>query len=76
MNFNFNAKAAEAAQVAYCEEHEIPIFAPAGGICEHCGRNIYLPTNGPKGMVYGYTEEYAENHLITGCPHCNHSFCE
>lgn len=76
MDRNFNHKRAEEAQEAYCDEHECPMFAPRGGLCPRCGRDIYLPTNGPRGMVFGYSVEYAENHLITGCPHCNHSFVE
>ena len=76
MNHNFNPKAAVSAQEAYCDEHEQPMFTPYDGQCPRCGRSIFLPTNGPHGMVYGYSVEYAENHLITGCPHCNYSFVE
>ena len=76
MNNNFNPRRAKAAQEAYCDEHEIPMFAPHDGICPHCSRSIYLPTNGPRGMIYGYSVEYAENHHITGCPYFNYSFVE
>ena len=76
MDNNFNYKRAAEAQGDYCEEHEIPMFAPTGGICPRCSRNIYLPTNGPRGMIYGYSVEYAENHHITGCPHCSYSFID
>ena len=29
------------AQERFCEEHNVPLFAPAFGICPHCGTNIY-----------------------------------
>lgn len=76
MDNNYNPVLAAKAQEEYCDAHEIPHFAPRDGHCYHCGRNIYLPTNGSRGTVYGYSVEYAENHLITGCPHCNYSFVE
>lgn len=72
----FNPKQAAAAQEAYCETEGIPMFAPYDGICYHCGRNIFLPTNGSRGAVYGITVEEAGHRLITGCPHCNFSYVE
>ena len=47
-------------QIKYCEEHNDPMFAPTDGICWSCNRQI--PDTDEK--------------LITGCPHCHHSFCE
>lgn len=73
---NYDPKAAAAAQATYCETEEIPMFAPADGVCYRCGRNIFLPTNGSHGAVYGITVEEAGSTLITGCPHCNYSFVE
>lgn len=73
---NFDPKKAIAAQHEYCEANECPEFAPRDGRCYRCGRNIYLPTNASNGAVFGVTVEQAGNRLITGCPHCNYSFCD
>jgi len=73
---NFDNKRAPAAQQEYCDKHEIPMFAPYNGICYRCGRNIYLPTNGRNGAIFGVTVEQAGSQLITGCPHCSYSFVE
>lgn len=72
----FDPKQAAAVQKAYCQAEGIPMFAPHDGICYYCGRNIFLPTNGSRGAVYGITVEEAGHRLITGCPHCNYSFVE
>lgn len=72
----FNPVKAAEAQKAYCEKNEYPQFAPANGICWYCNRNIYIPTNGSAGAVLGITVESAGNFLITGCPHCHHSYCD
>lgn len=68
------------AQERYCDEHEIPIFAPRNGWCASCGRNIYEPYKvhsfGEKSMrVFGISVKEAGSRLITGCPHCNRTFC-
>ena len=64
------------AQKKYCEENNIPWFAPTD-LCYSCRRNIYLDAKRVDGTVsHGYTEEYAATHLITGCPHCRYSFVE
>lgn len=44
-------------------------FAPANAICYHCKKDI---TKGEKGI----TLEKLGNYIITGCPHCNKSYCE
>lgn len=74
--FEFNPKKAIKAQDAYCDEHEIPLFAPHDGLCFRCGRSIYLPTNGSAGSVSGFTVEDAGKKHITSCPHCNATFCD
>ena len=76
MNTNFDPAKAAAEQEKYCSETERPLFAPHDGICYNCGRNIYLPTNGPRGAVLGITVEEASTRLVTGCPHCHYSFVE
>ena len=55
-------------QKKYCRETSSPRFAPEDGFCWNCGEQIY---NHPK-----HTEEYVENNLITGCPHCFRSYCD
>lgn len=72
----FNPKSAAKAQEAYCDEHEIPMFAPISGICPRCGYNIYLPTNDVRGSIHVISVESAGDHQITSCPHCRYSFCE
>lgn len=44
-------------------------FAPSNGICWSCGRDIAEGEN-------GITLEELGDYIITGCPHCNYSFCE
>lgn len=44
-------------------------FAPTGGICYHCRQDI---TKG----VNGITVESLGDYIITGCPHCNTSYCD
>ena len=73
---NYNPVLAAKAQERYCDDSERPMFAPHDGICYHCGRNIYLPSNGRRGAVLGITGEDAGKKLVTGCPHCNYSFVE
>ena len=76
MDRGWNPKRAAAAQSKYCNETGQPLIAPGDGICFHCYRNIYLPTNGSHGAVYGYTIEQAAERLITSCPHCGRSFTD
>lgn len=65
-------------QKKYCEQRNLPMFAPSDGICYNCRRNIYLPhSNSGKPNTYtGIPAFRAGCFLITGCPHCNYSFCE
>lgn len=76
MENNFNPTKAAAAQEAYCEQHDLPMYAPRNGLCYHCGYNIFMPVNRSKGAVLGITVEEAGAKLITGCPICNYSFVE
>lgn len=55
------------AQERYCEENELPCYAPSNGRCPNCQRNIYLD---------GYGIRHASRNLITCCPHCHYSFVE
>lgn len=56
------------AQYKYCEDHNVPHFAPSNGICWSCGQNIYSEK--------GFSVEYAGKRLITGCPFCRRSYCD
>jgi len=75
-------KAAKA-QEEYCNAHKAPIFAPSNGWCVNCGKNIYEPYKvrsfKSKGdqpdRIFGISVEEAGSRLITGCPHCNRTFC-
>lgn len=68
------------AQKKYCEENEAPHFAPQSGNCWSCRKNIYEPHeyagwNGGK-YTSGITVEKVGSELVTGCPHCNRSYCD
>lgn len=86
MEKTYNTEMAAKAQKEYCNEKGYPHFAPYDGICFRCNKNIYKPIeherrDGRTGKVIGtYTTgisvEVAGTVLITGCPHCNHSYCD
>jgi hypothetical protein len=57
------------------EEGKCPDFAPSNGICYSCRRQIYSPITQPSGRVTGVDVESAK-YLVTGCPHCNRSYCD
>ena len=54
------------AQAKYCEENDVPHFAPYTGRCWACGRQIYNKIS----------YERAANRLITGCPYCHRSYVD
>ena len=74
----FDPTEAAKAQEAYCDRNEVPMYAPANGICYRCGRNIYDPITyrGHENKTYGISVEVASRSLITSCPHCNYSFVD
>lgn len=63
------------AQKKYCEEKELPHFAPYTGRCWSCNQNIYTPIEN-SGRTTGINVEKAGKELVTGCPHCNRSYCD
>ena len=76
-NQTYNTALAVEAQNNFCEEHNLPNFAPGlDGKCYRCNCDIYRPFTHPDGSVTGITVEQAKSKLITGCPHCNYSFVE
>lgn len=74
----YNIKEAIKAQEQYCEEHELPHFAPRSGVCWYCHQNIYSENGftrfGEK--TSGISVEGAGSHMITGCPFCYRSYCD
>lgn len=66
-NQNETATRAEkiAAQKELCNKNDYPHFAPGDGNCFRCHNNIYDKIS----------LEKAKTQLITGCPHCNYSYC-
>lgn len=71
----YNSAQAKEKQREYCKEHSLPHFAPYDGICFSCRQNIYRPIE-HKGYVTGISVERAGKELITGCPHCNRTYCD
>lgn len=80
---HYNPTEAHLAQVKHCEERKLPHFAPVGN-CWRCGKNIYelketeFKTWDGRTIIRqtGISVEQAGSELITGCPHCNRSFCD
>ena len=65
---------ASKAQIEYCQAKNVPYLAPKSGICYDCFENIYRPRYGKK--TGGISVKEAGSRMITGCPHCNKSFCD
>ena len=75
----YNIKIASEEQIKLQQETGYPDFAPKDGKCWSCGLNIYLPKInqiGENTFVTGKTVKEASESLITGCPHCNKSYCD
>lgn len=77
-------------QAEYCERNDAPHFAPRSGTCWNCYMNIYEQKHweflggmdkrlvGKSEAKYstGITTLEATESLVTGCPHCNRSYCD
>ncbi|GEM_PF-397179 len=87
----FNVTKASTAQAQYCNLKNYPHFAPVSGVCYRCHRNIYeqigwkvesgrrtqVSLDSPElDHITGIDVETAGKELITGCPHCNRSYCD
>ncbi|HBV87014.1 MAG TPA: hypothetical protein DEF42_10270 [Desulfosporosinus sp.] len=87
----YDSNLARKKQAEYCRVNKVPHFAPESGRCWRCHRNIYDPwtrmnpgyIKTDTGYVYGDVEvttgitvDKAEKELVTGCPHCNRSYCD
>jgi hypothetical protein len=74
---HFNVLDSMAAQKHYCEEKSYPHFAPENGICWKCNQQIYAEGKNRMGnLSKGISVEKAGSELVTGCPHCNWSYCD
>jgi hypothetical protein len=71
----YNVQESIAAQRKFCEQEGYPHFAPRSGVCYRCRRNIYELSN-HRGFETGIDVESAAKELVTGCPHCNRSYCD
>ena len=86
----YNSDLARQKQAEYCVEHG-PHFAPKSGRCWKCDRDIYqkigwkiengraieMPLDSPDAKHFtGVTVGRAATSLVTGCPHCNRSYCD
>jgi hypothetical protein len=69
-------EAAKIAQEEYCEENDVPMFAPYNGICPWCYKDIYKKCSQEDETIKGYTARQAGRIHITSCPHCNTSFID
>lgn len=82
----YNVQKSVEAQRKYCEENKLPHFAPGTGRCYKCNKNIYEATEREQrnwqtkeitgSYMQGISVEQASSELITGCPHCNRSYCD
>lgn len=87
----FDVEKARKGQLEYCEKNNAPHFANESGKCWACGRQIYKPVFWKRkgncqfdivnsyeecDFVTGITVEEASRELVTGCPHCNRSYCD
>jgi hypothetical protein len=82
----FNVTKSIEGQRKLCNEKGYPHFAPKNGICFDCKKQIYqeqkkvfrnLETNEVvREYTTGITVEKASTSLVTGCPHCNRSYCD
>jgi hypothetical protein len=71
----FDVQAAIAGQKKLQQEKGYPDFAPSNGLCYRCKAQIYEEKQ-HDGYKTGVSVERASGELITGCPHCNYSYCE
>ncbi|MEJ7737422.1 MAG: hypothetical protein WKF97_08350 [Chitinophagaceae bacterium] len=67
-------KAAEA-QAELCKQTREPHFAPYQGVCYGCKRNIYEQVDRGSYQT-GISVVSAGISHITGCPHCQKSYCD
>ena len=71
----FNTNQAAKAQSDLCAVKGYPHFAPYSGVCWSCKRNIFQEIDRGKYKT-GISVKQASSTLITGCPHCNRTYCD
>lgn len=71
----FNSSMAIDAQDKYCKEKGYPHFAPRNGRCYRCNKQIYEQIDHGNYKT-GISVEKAGKELVTGCPHCNRTYCD
>jgi PP-loop superfamily ATP-utilizing enzyme len=79
MEETFDIGKACAAQRKFQQDNKMPDFAPNDGNCYRCKKNIYKQIEqryGDKVYHTGISVERAGRELVTGCPHCNRSYCD
>lgn len=75
----FNRQDAAKTQNDLIKDKKYPEFPPTNGTCYSCGKNIYDEiehTIGTRTYKSGISVENAGKSFITGCPHCNRSYCD
>ena len=72
---HFNSSEARVAQDKECDREGYPHFAPRDGKCWNCNKDIYTEQD-HGGYKTGISVEKAGSTLITGCPHCNRTYCD
>jgi len=75
MEQTFNVNEAIQAQKKLCIENYYPHFVPNDGRCYNCKKQIYEQIQRGN-FTTGISLEKAKAGLITGCPHCNRSYCD
>lgn len=83
-NQEYNIQLSIKGQKEQCEKTGAPHFAPKSGVCWKCRKNIYTPhkqihlpgTQYESELTTGISIEKASSQLVTGCPHCNRSYCD
>lgn len=92
LNKEYDINLAIKNQKELCERNDYPDFAPSSGRCYKCNRNIYeqigwakieygrrrqVPLDSDElHRITGITVKQAGQELVTGCPHCNRSYCD
>lgn len=76
----YNVEKSIQRQREFCEKKGFPHFAPGNGVCWKCHEQIYQAKErlgwGGKTYTTGIGTKRAGEELVTGCPHCNISYCD
>lgn len=75
MEQTFDVALATKGQREFVLARKYPHFAPADGRCYSCNTQIYQQQDHGE-YKSGVSVESASTGLVTGCPHCHHSYCD